>query len=62
MPVKKKTAKKKAVKKTTAKKKTGKVPTTPVVPSSSKGLAVNMNPEQSGKEVENGKETTERES
>ncbi|EKO89296.1 MULTISPECIES: hypothetical protein [Leptospira] len=61
MPVKKKTANKKAVRKT-AKKKTGKVPTTPMVPSSSKGLAVNMNPEKSDKEVGSGKENTERES
>ncbi|MGJ4785679.1 hypothetical protein ACQV5J_16315 [Leptospira interrogans] len=61
MLVKKKTVKKKAVRKT-AKKKTGKVPTTSVVPSSSKGLAVNMNPEKSDKEVGSGKENTERES
>ncbi|WP_078125677.1 hypothetical protein [Leptospira alexanderi] len=61
MPIKKKTAKKKAVRKT-AKKKTGTVPTTSVVPSSSKGLAVNMNSERPDKEVERGKEKTERES
>ncbi|EKR65765.1 hypothetical protein LEP1GSC036_2620 [Leptospira weilii str. 2006001853] len=60
MPVKKKTVKKKAVRKT-AKKKTGKVPKAPVIPSSSKGLAVDLNPE-TDKEVESGKENTERES
>ncbi|WP_017851992.1 hypothetical protein ACO1KB_19095 [Leptospira interrogans serovar Szwajizak] len=58
MPVKKETAKKKAVRKTA--KKTGKVPNVPVVPSSSKGLAVNMKPERSDKEEVDGKENTER--
>lgn len=59
MPVKKKTVKKKAVRKT-AKKKTGKVPSVPVVPSASKGLAVNMKPERSDKEEVDGEESTER--